>query len=117
MEASGGRCAGWRVLGLTVVAGLLVVLAGVMLSQPVGASLQGVMFVLPALLMALVLVAKRYPGERVIERLRALRVARRQRPASVAVRLRPRSRVRPRGGRLIAVSLAGRAPPLAAGCR
>jgi hypothetical protein len=70
---------------------------------------EGMLYLLPALLLLLVLVAGRYPGERLI---RAL-CARRARRARVRVPA-PLRRVElpvPHGGRLIAVSLAGRAPP------
>jgi hypothetical protein len=77
---------------------------------------EGLLYVLPALLLALALLAKRYPGERLIGAL----VRRRCRRARVG----PRAVVRrielpvPHGGRLLAVSLAGRAPPrrLAGAC-
>jgi hypothetical protein len=73
------------------------------------------MYLLPALVLAVILLVRRYPGERVIER---LRLARSRRPRARAVSSpRPRRRPDPRlgGGRLIAVSLGGRAPPLHAG--
>lgn len=67
----------------------------------------------PTLLLALLLVLGRYPGSgvlaRVLER-RRLRVARRRelrRPLPRAPRRR-----RPRGGVLLALALAGRAPPV-----
>jgi hypothetical protein len=75
-----------------------------------GALAPGVLMLLPALLLALVLLAGRYPGERLIERWRRARPSARQ--ALVAV-LAPgrRSPQLVRGGRLIAAALAGRAPP------
>jgi hypothetical protein len=106
-----------RVVGLAVVAGLLVVLlVGVVPGHLAEASRGGLLFLLPAFLLACVLFAKRYPGERVIERLRLARGGRRPRRESSASRPRLRLCVPQRGGRLIAVSLAGRAPPLLAGC-
>jgi hypothetical protein len=98
---------------------LLVTLAVVVLAGPVhvAADLRGgLLFLGPALLLGMLLLARRYPGEDVIGRWRDARRSpgvgrpgRRPRP-------RPALRSRPGGGRLIAVSLAGRAPPLAAGC-
>jgi hypothetical protein len=75
-----------------------------------------VLFLLPAFLLACALIARRYPGERIIERLRIARGLRRSRPSSRSWRPRSHSPAHQRGGRLIAVSLAGRAPPLVAGC-
>jgi hypothetical protein len=75
------------------------------------------MYLLPALVLAVVILGRRYPGERVIERLREARATRPRRRAASVPRPRQRLRYHQRGGRLIAVSLAGRAPPLAAGCR
>ena len=67
----------------------------------------------PLLALLLVLLAGRYPGERAIERLR-LALRPRPRRRSLARRLGPLAEPMPwRGGRLIAVSLAGRAPPAA----
>jgi hypothetical protein len=67
----------------------------------------------PLLALLVVLLAGRYPGERTLERWRlALRPLRRSRSRA----RRPGFMVEPmpwRGGRLIAVSLAGRAPPAA----
>ncbi len=74
------------------------------------------LYLLPALVLAVVLLARRYPGECVIERLREARAARPRARAADALRPRQRPREHQRGGRLIAVSLAGRAPPLVAGC-
>jgi hypothetical protein len=76
-----------------------------------GALAPGVLMLLPPLLLALVLLAGRYPGERLIERWRRARPRARQALAAVLVpRRRPLQLVR--GGRLIAAALAGRAPPL-----
>ncbi len=66
----------------------------------------------PLLVLVLFLAAGRYPGERALERLRQIL---RPRPRSRlrASRLGPVAEAMPwRGGRLIAVSLAGRAPPV-----
>lgn len=75
----------------------------------------GVLSLLPAIALATVLLTRRYPGEGVITRLRARtgRRARRTRPATpTTAPARPCTDI-PRGGRLIAVALAGRAPPRA----
>jgi hypothetical protein len=73
----------------------------------------GLMYLLPALVLAVLLRGGRYPGERAIERLRAARAPRPRRRVAVMSCPRWCPRAQRRGGRLIAVSLAGRAPPLA----
>jgi hypothetical protein len=70
---------------------------------------EGALYLLPALLLLLVLLARHYPGERLLGALVARR-ARRARVRVLAAVRRPALPV-PHGGRLIAVSLAGRAPP------
>ena len=103
-----------RVLKLAgLIAALCVIAHGL---QPANPELLALLYLLPALLLALVLFTGRYPGERVLKRLRKERSfpsprclnsrAPRQHPTRVL-----------RGGRLIAVCLAGRAPPLAPVCR
>lgn len=71
-----------------------------------------VLLAMPALLFALPLLAGRYVGEARLARLAAAFVAARRRPAGS---LRPAARrspvAVPRGGRLIAASLAVRPPP------
>jgi hypothetical protein len=78
---------------------------------------EGLLYLLPALVLVVALLVKRYPGERLLVAL----AARRARPRRRARLLPAVSRIElpvPRGGRLIAVSLAGRAPPPAwAGAR
>jgi hypothetical protein len=65
----------------------------------------------PVLLLVAALALGRYPGEGALERVRATRG--RRRPADAASPARsPLTLVR--GGLLVAASLAGRAPPLAA---
>jgi hypothetical protein len=75
----------------------------------------GALTMLPALLLAVALFAGRYPGERLIERWARSR----PRPRAMISRALAPELPSPtllRGGRLIAVALAGRAPPvLAAG--
>ena len=105
-----------RVLGLAVVAGLLAAVAfGALPGHLAGSVRDGLLFLGPALVLAMALFARRYPGERAIERWRARR-APRARLAALVVRPRPRPRALRGGGCLISASLAGRAPPLAAGC-
>jgi hypothetical protein len=80
---------------------------------------ESLLYLAPAVLMAIPLLWGRFPAERVLVRL-ASRRRRRRRPTA-SHRASPRGRVarRPpvRGARLIAHSLAGRAPPCAAGNR
>jgi hypothetical protein len=76
---------------------------------------EGLAFLLPAVVLLVVLVVRRYPGERVLSRLRERRVhvAPAVRRVAAHAGRAARSRVRmPRGGRLIAASLAVRPPPL-----
>lgn len=76
----------------------------------------GALTMAPALAMAMMMLTRPYLGERVIARLRTRRGSRRSATGRQSALMRRRARVA-RGGRLIAVALAGRAPPLAcAGC-
>jgi hypothetical protein len=70
----------------------------------------GALTMLPALVLAAMMLTRPYIGERVIARLRARRPRRRGAIAIAGVRLRLCAAVA-RGGRLIAAALAGRAPP------
>ena len=71
-------------------------------------------YLLPPFLLLIALASRRYPGERVLLGLIARRTRPRRRCLTLASpRLRPRCAV-PRGGRLIASSLAVRPPPAAA---
>jgi len=93
-----------RLAGVAAIGLLLVVLACTL------PGLTGALaYLLPALLLLLALGARRYPGERA---LLALIVRGRHRRAHVDAlrRARPRALL-PRGGRLIATSLAVRPPP------
>jgi len=75
----------------------------------------GFVMLAPALALALPLLAGRYLGEEAIERVLvalAARTASRGRPCQIAPR-HPRVPLLPRGGRLIAASLATRPPPAA----
>jgi hypothetical protein len=75
----------------------------------------GLLFVLPALLFALVLFARRYPGERLLVAVRAARRTRRPRAQSRSrLHARPAATTIARGGQLLARSLAVRPPPRAA---
>jgi hypothetical protein len=83
-----------------------------------GSLLVGLLTLAPALALAAVLSLRRYPGERVIASLRARRTRRSPHTAFVRPRVRSRIAGATHGGRLIAASLAGRAPPAPlAGCR
>jgi hypothetical protein len=75
---------------------------------------EGALYLLPALLLALALVAGRRPGERLVVALHrrcAHRVGRTGSAASSLAPARVAEQIFPRGGRLIAAALAGRAPP------
>lgn len=98
----------WR---LTLVLGI-VALAAVALSGKLGPMQGGALIMLPALLLAAVMLTRPYPGERVIAKLRVRQARRRRGVAQMADPVRPCTHT-VRGGRLIAVALAGRAPPLA----
>jgi hypothetical protein len=103
----------WR-LALVVASIALTALA---LSGTVESLQSGAMMMLPALVLAVVLLLRPYLGERTMMRLHARRARRPGVAAPLVVSLRSRVQVA-RGGRLIAAALAGRAPPLAfAGCR
>jgi hypothetical protein len=82
----------------------------------VSALLPGLLFLGPALLLAVLLFARCYPGEDAIARWRAGRRAPDARRSLLVPRLRPRLLTALGGGRLIGASLADRAPPLPAGC-
>ncbi len=103
----------WR-LALIVA---LIALTALALSGVVESLQGGAMMMLPALALAVVMLVRPYLGAGAIARLRARRAGRPSVAARVAMPPCPRIRVA-RGGRLIAVALAGRAPPSAlAGCR
>jgi hypothetical protein len=93
-------------------AGLGVVVMGALwlLGLHVGGLDTGLMFLTPAFVLLLPLLAGRYPGER--------RLAPRHAPVRRAIvpalhRPRPPLRLVPRGGLLLACALAGRGPPVA----
>jgi hypothetical protein len=75
---------------------------------------EGALYLLPALLLALALVAGHRPGERLVIALHRRSARRAGRTGSALSSLappRPAEQIFPRGGRLIAAALAGRAPP------
>jgi hypothetical protein len=73
--------------------------------------LHAVLYLLPAALLVIPLLARRYPGERVLVGLRRVERARWPRPRSSAPARRRVVLVAVRGGRLIGCSLAVRPPP------
>jgi hypothetical protein len=93
-----------------LLAGLTALMVAGVVGGAHGALIEGLMYLLPALLMLLVLAARLYPGERAL--LAAIRAAPRSHRAagSAPVPGRPRAAL-PRGGDLIASSLAVRPPP------
>lgn len=74
--------------------------------------LTGILFLLPALLLAMVLFARRYPGERMLVGARNARHTRWPRARSSMPRAPRAFTVAPHGGLLIARSLAVRPPPV-----
>ncbi|HUA10538.1 MAG TPA: hypothetical protein VMA83_00870 [Solirubrobacteraceae bacterium] len=74
----------------------------------------GVLYLFPVALLAAVMLLGRYPGHRTLVALSGRRRTRRRRPPLAA--RTPRNVDVRCGGRLVTISLAGRAPPLAAGC-
>lgn len=101
--------------GPLLLACAVVVLAA-LVTAPTHGALAGfggaLAYLLPPLLLALALALRRYPGERVL--LALIRQGHRRRAhaalKATSIRSRPRALV-PRGGRLIASSLAVRPPP------
>jgi hypothetical protein len=104
------------ILSLTGAAFAAVLAVAVLTGHSASALVEGALYLLPAVLFALVLLAGRYPGERVLRRLRSTRLA--GPPERPANSFRPRQRPARAlsGGRLIAVRLAGRGPPALAAC-
>lgn len=85
-------------------------------TQPANAELVGLLYLLPAMLLALVLFMGHYPGERALRRLCSHeRSSLTRRCQSIGGPRRSPVRIL-RGGRLIAVCLAGRGPPSATVC-
>jgi len=102
----------WRLVSILALAAL----AALALAGAVDPLQGGALTMLPALALALMMLTRPYLGERVIARLR-LRSARRPREHGARARHPRRCAPVARGGRLIAVALAGRAPPLALASR
>jgi hypothetical protein len=101
-----------RALLWLVVASLA--LAGWVLVHGVGFSGEGLVMLAPALAFAVPLLAGRYVGERAIERVREARAATsapRHRSTAAVPHRRPSLALVPRGGLLLASSLATRPPP------
>jgi hypothetical protein len=94
---------------LRVTLGVVVMAALWLMGLHVGGLDTGLLFLAPAFVLLLPLLAGRYPGERALVPLHPPV----RRAVPVALRLpRPRVRLVPRGGLLVGCSLAGRAPPL-----
>ena len=93
---------------MRATAGTVVLGALWLIGLHVGGLDTGLLFLAPAFLLLLPLLAGRYVGERALAPL----CAPGRRPAARAIRLgRPTARLVPRGGLLVGCSLAGRAPP------
>jgi hypothetical protein len=90
-------------------AGVVVLAALWLIGLHAGGLDTGLLFLAPAFVLLLPLLAGRYVGERALAPL--VRPVRRA--LAAALRLsRPRARLVPRGGLLVGCSLAGRAPPV-----
>jgi len=79
----------------------------------------GLLFIAPALALALLMIARRYPGERRLTAIMAARrrSARQRAPRSLQARAqRPNWALAPRGSALLASALATRPPPAPADC-
>lgn len=93
---------------------VIVLVAGLVAAAATGVDPSGLLHLAPALVLVVALLARRYPGERLIVRLAGspARAPRRVRARAV----KPRTHVAalaPRGGLLLACSLAVRPPPVA----
>jgi hypothetical protein len=100
-----------------ILLGLTLLSVALATAQTVTGLSPDVLLAVPALLLALPLLAGRYVGEDGLARLagRAL-VSRRRSPGTLGSRRRA-PRVLPRGGRLLAAALAERGPPTLAAAR
>jgi hypothetical protein len=96
--------------GLRVAIGAAVLFGLWLLGLHIGGLDTGMLFLAPAFLLALPLLAGRYLGA---DRLAARCAPLRRRVAAAIDVPRPRVRLVPRGGLLLGCSLAGRAPPAA----
>lgn len=109
----GPRAGAWR--PVLVVA--LIVAVGLASSGALAPLQGGALVLMPALALVIVMLTRPYLGEGAIARLR-LRRDRRLRWTALRFPARRPLACAPRGGRLIAAALAGRAPPFAlASCR
>jgi len=99
----------WRLSLLLVLLALGALALGGALSSLQG----GALTMLPALVLAVMMLTRPYMGERVIAQLRARRSRGEGSPRRVVARMRTSASLA-RGGRLIAEALAGRAPPAVA---
>lgn len=97
----------------TAKGALLVTLCWVAGLAVTGAT-ETLLFLAPALLIAIPLLGGRYVGEELVAKLAAPRQKRRPRPAAGRSLPLPPSTWRPRGTRLVAFALAKRPPPAAA---
>lgn len=117
MSLAHRQAAGRRRIVSASICSVAVLAAALLGAHQTGVAIEGALYLLPAAGLALVLMCGRYPGERALKRLRAGRTmlprATRTAGASTPERRHTESHVL-RGGRLIAVSLAGRAPPATA---
>jgi len=98
----------WRVALILA----LLALVALALGGAIGSLQTGVLTLAPALALAVLMLTRPYLGERVIAQLRARGGKRRNAAAATLAPACAHPRVA-RGGRLIALALAGRAPPLA----
>ena len=94
---------------LRATAGVVVLAALWLIGLHVGGLDTGLLFLAPAFVLLLPLLAGRYVGERALAPL--VRPVRRALAAALHPS-RPRARLVPRGGLLVGCSLAGRAPPV-----
>ncbi|MGA8745969.1 MAG: hypothetical protein WB507_08895 [Solirubrobacterales bacterium] len=88
----------------------LIAISALALSGAIGGLQNGALTLLPVIALAVAKLARPYLGEGVIAELHARRRRRRCSPAPNVAPLRPDTHLA-RGGRLIAVAMAGRAPP------
>jgi hypothetical protein len=89
----------------------LAITAGLVLCIRSGMAGDGLLCLAPALLLAAMLFARRYPGERLLSALARRGQGRRPRPTASRASLRLADARVPRGGLLLAFALAVRPPP------
>jgi hypothetical protein len=98
----------WSAAALPALGAMTIVVVGLAWIDPT------VLCIIPALALALLLALRRYPGESLLVRLSPGRLPERRRPPRSAVPPGRLALTRPRGGLLLACSLADRPPPLVA---